>query len=472
MPYDVIIIGAGLSGLSAAYGLVEKGITHILLIDAQNTPGGKVHSLNENGFVFENGPLAFQGSSKNLFQLCEKLNLPLQAADPCGKYRFIYHNGQLCPIPMDPISLITTPLLSFAGKLRLISEPFRNSKPQSADETISEFAKRRLGQEVLDNLLGPFLSGIYAGDPDIMSIRAMFPKLTEWEDQHGSVIKGAFHMLLNRPKTAKPTKKPTKRIPSYQLFSFPGGLQTLANRLVETLPPGSTRFGDSVVTLKKKPQGHYEVTLASGETLETNALVLAAPTDALANLLETHHPQLAEPFSRLGYAPLASVHVAFEKSTFPHALNGFGFLKALSEKPEPIIGCIWASSLFPDRAPEGQVLLSCYVGGRQHPDLLDLSDAELIERTVASLRRIFKTANLQATTAKVMRHPKALPLYQTGHVQTLQAIQQQLEADFPNVHLVGNFIQGVSMDRCVERGLAVAKAINEPISKNASLLPV
>ncbi|MBX2861732.1 MAG: protoporphyrinogen oxidase, partial [Vampirovibrio sp.] len=275
---DVIVIGAGISGLTAAYRLHQAGAS-VQIIEAGSRPGGVVQSVEKDGFLIETGPNSFQSTGENIMALCRDLDLTPQPTAALAKKRYIYHSNQLLPLPSNPLQFLTTPLLSLIGKLRLLSEPFQPRYQGFEEETVAEFIRRRLGNEALDRLVNPFVSGVYAGNPEKLSAQSTFSALCKFEQEQGSIVKGALHTKKQKKKTQQGPRAP------YQLLSFNGGLTQLPKALVQALPLGSCRYNTKVNAIQKTDE-HYSILLSDGTQLDTAGVIIATPAQQAALLLQ------------------------------------------------------------------------------------------------------------------------------------------------------------------------------------------
>lgn len=445
---DIAIIGAGLCGLTAAHTLAQSGRS-LAVLEASDTPGGVIRSIREDGYLVEAGPTTFQSTGQALMDLCQALDLPPVAATPSAKKRYLFLKGRLTPLPMNPLQFITSPVLSWRGKIRLAQEPWIQPLAGIQEESVAAFVRRRLGPEVLENLVGPFLSGVYAGDPEALSVFATFPRLTEWEESAGSIVRGAIQARKQSKKAVSP-KAP------YALMSFEGGMAALPQRLAETLPPGNLRLSTRVQALEKTDKG-FLLRLSSGESLEAQAVVMATPAQAAAHLIEPLSSNLATQLRNIPYAPIAVVHFGFERQNIPHPLEGFGFLVPRTQKL-PLLGSIWASSLFFDRAPAGQVLFSSFIGGALQPEVAQWTDEQIEKQVLVDLRQVFHSPSLATSYRRVFRYPDAIPQYQLGHNARLKAMAEALTQQLPGVFLTGNYLKGVSLNDCVLQGQQAAQA--------------
>jgi protoporphyrinogen/coproporphyrinogen III oxidase len=446
---DVVILGAGLSGLTIAHQLAQENIP-FLLLESGSRVGGVIQTEKTDGYLMEAGPNTFPSTAKMMMTLCDELRLKPVATPDMAHNRYVFHQNRLKPVFNSPLGFLISSLLSPLAKIRLLLEPFQN-KLQADDETVASFTRRRLGSEVLENLMGPFISGVYAGDPETLSLKAVFPKLAAWEQSAGSLLKGAIQeKRQKRKEAASHSPRP------YQLLSFENGLSELPEALLRKLPAGSVRLNSSVESLDRNASG-FTVRLSTGESIQCRMLVLATPAYQAASLLQEICPALCDTLASIPYAPLAVIHTAFPKNAVPHALDGFGFLVSLGNRM-PFLGSIWASSLFPNRVPEGQVLFSSFVGGGRFPQLKTWDNQTILDETLQSLRKVFHQPHLTPDFQKMIRYDRAIPQYTLGHHNRVCRIEAELQA-IPGLFLAGNYLHGVSLNDCVQESRRIAPKI-------------
>jgi protoporphyrinogen/coproporphyrinogen III oxidase len=442
---ETIVIGAGISGLSAAYALHRAG-RDVKILEAGEHAGGLIGSIETQGFLLEAGPNTFPNTATEILTLCETLHLMPKAAHNQAQKRYLYINGQLSALPHRPIEALSTPVLSLGGKLRVLLEPFQ-PKTRQADISVAEFLEKRVGREVVENLADPFISGIYAGNIAELSLPAVFPKLWQWEQQAGSLIKGARQAKRTHPKSRKPM----------QLLSLEGGLQTLTRALANTLSSEQILFQQPVNQIHPLNQG-YRLTTQNGLEVTCRNLILAVPAFIAGNLIKPLDSSASAALSAIPYNGLAVVHTGFQRDAISHPLDGFGFLIPRKEKL-PLLGSIWASSLFPERAPEGQVLFSNFIGGAHQPEVCAWSPDKIEQQVLHNLQQVFKTsAPLQPTFHQTMVYQGAIPQYTLGHCQRIQTIETAL-VNHPNLQICGNYLHGIALNECVKSGLRAAENI-------------
>ena len=446
-PFPAIVIGGGISGLVCADHLQQAGIP-VRVVESGDRPGGVIATREQDGFRFELGPQSFL-SSEPLLKLIDSLGLSneLLHADPRAP-RYILFRGRLVPAPLAPPSLLTTPLLGASTKWRLVTEMLRRTRPPVTDESIAAFVRRKFGDQLLDRLVAPFVSGVYAGDPEKLSLRASFPKLHEFEAQFGSVLRGAMK------------SRPEKGVSRPGLCSFRDGMETLPRKL-------ASRLGDELLTETTVVAARHGKTLGNSsfeidvtrnghrETLLASALIMAAPVNAASEILKGVSDKFAEPFARMEYAPVAVVAAGYRRDQVRHAGHGFGFLVPRSEKLR-MLGTVWNSSLFPGRAPENMPCFTSFAGGATDPSLCSMSDEEIGDIICGELGRILGITG-PPVTRLVHRYPRALPQYNLGHSETLSALSAAASS-VPGLFLAGNYLSGPSISSCVEQANQTADA--------------
>ena len=450
-PKTVAVIGGGISGLVCAYRLQQLGM-QVTLLEQAARPGGLIGSVEQDGFLYESGPQSVQGTVE-LMRLVQELGIEgeLCTADPRAP-RFVLRRGQLQKVPMSPQGLLTTSLLGPRSRWRVFSEPFRTTHPPDEDESVAAFVRRKFGHEILEYLVAPFVSGVYAGDPEKLSLRAAFPSIEEWEREYGSVLRGAMK--------SRPTEPRSERPPS--LCSFRRGLETLTTALASKLGPGA-RAGvraDAVNRVAADGEEGYQVRLTqngSQETILAQAVVLATPAYVSSRLLTQLSPPLAQTLSGVAYAAVAVVAAGYYTRQAGAPVEGFGVLIPRVEKFRTL-GTVWNSSLFPGRAPAGKMLLTSFVGGATDPELPQKPDQEIAGVVEQENARVLEIAGAPIASA-VWKHPKALPQYNLGHGHVVRDICDG-ERALPGLFFAGNYLKGPAVGKCVEQALETAEAVH------------
>jgi len=445
-----IVVGAGVSGLACAYALRKAGVDAQVL-EASPRAGGVIASVVCDGFLLELGPQSFSGTAV-LRSLCTELGIADQLVQaPAGAPRYVLIDGTLRAVPLNPAAMLTSSLLSAKTKWRIARDAFGTTRAPQEDESIATFVRRKFGEELLDRLVAPFVSGIYAGDAERISLRAAFPQLYEAEESAGSVIRGMMRAAKSRKG---PRERPT-------LLSFRGGNETLVRALAEKLGSRLHLGAEALRVVVRREAGaiKFEVKFREGgseQIVVVERLVLAAPADVAGALLRDVNAAFEPVLGGIEYAPVAVVSLGYRREDVGHSLDGFGFLAPRSSGLR-VLGSVWNSSLFPERAPAGHVLLTGFVGGATDPAAAELSTgdlAALVHREVAPI--------LQIRSSPVFSHAqiyrRALPQYNIGHVERLAGLEK-LQGDVPGLFLAGNYFRGPAIGNCVEVGMATAQAL-------------
>ncbi len=446
--HPVVVVGAGISGLACAYYLQQAGIP-VLVLEAGNRPGGMIATKSDGGFQFELGPQSFL-STPPLLALIDSLGIKDQLlyADRRAP-RYILLGGKLVPAPLAPPSLLTTPLFSSATKWRLFTEMFRRSRPPAGDESIAAFMRRKFGNELLERLVAPFFSGIYAGDPERLSLRASFPKIHEFEKKYGSVLRGAMK------------SRPAKGSPRAGLCSFRDGMETLPRALAAQL--GASLQAETRVTALSDGRANgnpwFEIAIERQdrrEMLAASAVVVATPTATAAKILSDISDQFAPVLSRIEYAPVAVFSACYRREQLQRPAEGFGFLVPRSEGLRTL-GTVFNSSLFPGRAPNGMVSFTSFAGGATDPAICEWTEDRIAETIGAEVGGVLGI-NGKTVATNVQRHTRALPQYNLGHGEVVKSLEAQAAA-IPGLFLAGNYLSGPSIGACVEQAIRTAEAV-------------
>ena len=448
-----VVIGAGISGLTCAYALQKSG-QNVLVLEAAARPGGMIQSVAENGCLLELGPQSF-GRTAGLARLCDELDLNDRVVEaPAAAPRFVWIGGRLTPVPMTLPSFLASDLLGWKSKWAILSEPLRRTRPPEDDESVAEFTRRKFSGQTLERLVDPFVSGIYAGDAEQISLRAAFPGVYEAEKSAGSVMRG---MIRARTKSRTATARPGSAASRRGLISFRPGNETLVRALADKL--GAALCCNTEVTEISRRGGGYVAQLESRsrtEQVSCARLVLAAPTRPTAKLLEGLAPEASRALEGICYAPVAVVSLGYRRDQIRNPLEGFGFLAPRSTGIRTL-GTVWNSSLFPGRAPQGQVLLTSFVGGAIDRRAATLSPEELSQLVQGELGPILGVTGAPAME-RVTQYADAIPQYNLGHGKRLAAAQQALRA-VPGLWVVGNYWNGPAVGACLDRSLAVAEQV-------------
>jgi len=450
----LVIIGGGITGLSLAYFLLEKNPSFdIVVLESEKKAGGKIWTDKVNGFLCEGGVNGFLDNRPKTLELVSKLALtPLRSSDNARK-RFIFSEGKLHRLPESPASFFRSNLLSLSGRLRIVGELFA-PKGSGEDETLASFAKRRLGKEAYEKLIDPMASGIYAGDPEQMSLKSCFLKVYNLEQKYGSLIKG----MLKLQKEAKKTGKKVGAGPGGVLTSFYDGMGMMISALAGILG-GRLRTGTRAVSVDKQ-KDNYLVYLSDGSHLDAEAVVFAAPAFETSAMVKGIDKNLSSVLGEIPYPAVSVVCLGYKRERFKHHLDGFGFLIP-GREGRKILGTLWDSSVFPNRAPEGYVLLRSMLGGVRMSDLALQDENRLTDVVMAELRDIMGIT-AQPDFVKVYTHRQGIPQYPLGHQQRLATIDK-MTSNFNRLYVTGNAYRGIGVNDCIENSYTLAERIVQEI---------
>ncbi len=445
----ISIVGGGISGLTLAYALISKrDDLDVTVYESDQRPGGKVWTEKNDGFLCEKGPNGFLDNKPWTLELCKSLGIETVKSNENSKKRFIFSDNELKALPESPLSFLKSDLLSWPGKFRLLYELIAPKGPD--DETVADFISRRLGREALDKLIDPMCSGIYAGNPHNMSITSCFARIKELEQEYGSLIKAMIKIKKQRKKEGGGE---VSAAPGGTLTSFYEGAQTITDSLSEKL--GSrVKLGHSIRSVTAK-NGTYQL-LSEDREIETDITVLATPAYASAAMFENLDSEISGALLKIPYPHVSVVCFGFKKENVARPLNGFGFLIPKGEKRR-ILGNLWDSSIFPNRAPEGHVLLRTMIGGAQNQEVETLDDDRLVNVVFDELNSIIGLKS-DPDMSKVYRWTRAIPQYLLGHHKLLDFLDDRLKK-YPGLYVTGNAYRGIGINDCVEQGYKLADQI-------------
>jgi oxygen-dependent protoporphyrinogen oxidase len=463
----IAVIGAGISGLSTAYALerlaAERGVElDVTVFEREDRTGGKIWSIKEDGYLCEWGPNGFLDNKPMTLELCEKLGIhvQLERSNDNARKRYIYSDGILNRLPENGPMFLKSKLISWSGKIRLAQELFIAKKNDDVDETLADFARRRLGPEALDKLIGPMVSGIFAGDPETMSLKSCFPRINELEQEFGGLIRAMLKLAKQKRAEVKAGKQVASAAgPGGVLTSFLDGIQTLTDATAKTLQ-GTVRT-ESAVTELRPVEGGWEIRLVDGSAFDCELVVSAAPAHILKALVKPFDAKLEAVLAAIPYAPMNVVCFGYEQAKIQRDLDGFGYLIPKKEGCA-ILGTLWDSSIFPKRAPQGYVLLRSMMGGATNPQAFDLPDSEVQKQTMAELNKIMGIA-VDPDFVRIFRHARAIPQYTVGHAGRLAEIDERL-AGHRGLFVTGNAYYGVGLNDCVNAANRTAEQVLDQIN--------
>ena len=449
--------------MAAAYRLSELRRTQqrpvaITVLEAADRFGGVIETTTRDGYLLEGGPDSFLSDPPVAVELCRRLGIAdeLIETQPHHRRSYVVRKGRLVPVPPGVYliapgrltSLCWMPLLSWPGRLRMACEPFIPVRREDGDESVASFVRRRLGREALTRLGQPMIGGIYAADPERLSLQATFPTFRDMERRYGSLIRGI------RARAAASGQAVSQASgPRYSLFlSLRGGLRTLIDALIAQMPDVELRRSAPVARMARGVT--WTITLLGGETIEADAVCLALPAHHTATLLRFSAPDLAQALAGIPYESVATVNLAFRRADVPHPLDGFGVVMPSVER-RGLMGCTFSSVKFPDRAPEGMVLLRGFVGGALQPEMFAL-DESAMERMVRDELRDLLGIRAAPRLSAIHRYRQAMPQYHLGHLERLAAIEETAR-HYPGLYLTGNGYRGIGIPDCIRQAEVVAE---------------
>jgi oxygen-dependent protoporphyrinogen oxidase len=454
----VAIIGGGISGLTAGFYLKRAGVP-VVLLESSSRVGGAIQSIRQDGYLAESGPNTILETSPKITQLIRDAGIESRRieSDPKAGARYLVRYGRAIPMPESPLGFLFTELFTVKAKLAVLGEPFVPARCDGGEESIADFVVRRLGREFLDHAVDAMVGGVYAGDPARLSVSQAFPKLADLENKYGSLIKGSILGARDRKKRGEIAKD---RAPK---FSFDEGLQVLPDALSESLGE-SVHLGTLVTRVAKTSDG-WRLTLRFGEAesvLEASSVIYAGTAHKLAELkLESlDEPVDLSPFAEVRYPPVASVVLGYRRKDVAHHCQGFG---ALIPKVEgfSILGTIFSSSLFPNRAPEGHVTLTSYIGGERSPELALLPPEEIYELVAHDLRLLFGVKGTP-TFRHCKIYPKAIPQYTIGYGR-YRELMDEIERRAPSFYFTGQYRDGISLSDSILSGCKIAERVEKAL---------
>ncbi len=447
----IVVIGAGLTGLTTSYYLRKYGF-EVILLEKENHTGGVIQTLHEDGFTFECGPNTGSLTTPEAAELFEDHsdNCTLETAKKEAKRRLIWKKGQWHPLPGGPIEAITTPLFKLKDKFRILFEPFR-PKGKDEMESISDMIIRRLGKSFLDYAINPFVGGVYAGNPDKLIMKYALPKMYNMEERYGSLVLGG----VKRSKEIK--SDPFLSKATREVFSMEGGLSNLTDSLSKKIGSENIRLGCDNLIIAKKENGYQLDFEQDGQkkTLEATKVISTAGAFALPSLFPFLKEEKLKDITNLNYAKIVLVILGY-KEWFGMPLNAFGGLVPAKEKKN-FLGILFTSSFFRNRAPENGCVLSMFIGGRRFPKAVELTDDEIKELALTNMKNMMDT-ELEPDLLKIYRYEHAIPQYEASTRERLQAIAD-LEKEHEGLYLAGNIRNGIGMADRIKQGRDLADLI-------------
>lgn len=464
---QIVIVGAGLSGLTVAYRLRQRlPDARLTVLEPRDRAGGNIGTEQHDGFRVETGPNGFLDNKPGMMQLCQDLGLGdrlLAASEGSRKNRYVFVRNQLHRLPGSPLGILTTPLLSLAGKLALLREPFRPGRRSQAspeDESIAAFARRRFGREAADIFVDALVTGIHAGDPEQLSVRATFPRLTQYEAEFGSVLRGVLATAKQRKRAARERGEPPPQPPC--MWSFREGLGVLVERLQHSLGT-PIQFGVRVSAVTANPGTPRWTVHADGrDPISADAVVLTCPAHQQAPILTGLDTTLAEDIAGIPYNRIVVAVLGYRQVDVPVPRDGFGYIAPQNTRRD-VLGVQWCSSIFPDRAPPGMVLWRALCGGVNRADVFDWDDATVLRACQREMQQVMGVRGEPVFT-RIVRWPNAIPQYVCGHEARVARIEARLTR-YSGLYLTGNSYHGVAMNDVTEQAGAIASQLADTFGK-------
>jgi protoporphyrinogen/coproporphyrinogen III oxidase len=468
----IAIIGGGIAGLSAAFYLEKArqagAALRWALFEKSDRLGGVIQTERRDGFVLEAGPDSFLTAKPEAARLCQGLGIGAQliSSNDAERKTYILVKGKLVAIPqglefMVPTRvwpMVTTPLLSFKTKLRMAAELFSAARKSVADESVGEFVRRHFGQEMVDRVAEPLLAGVYGGNAEHLSIRAVLPRFAEMEREHGSLVRATLKAKA-KAKAAAQAKPGAKPQPLFT--SLKNGMQQMVEALVAALPQSSIRLQQQ--NLVVRPVNDDWQIENAGIPEKFQEVLLAVPAPAAAGILRQFHPALIEGLARIQYTSSVAVALAYDQADLP---AGHGFLVPRSEGRK-IMACTFVHKKFPHRAPDGKKMLRCFFSSSRMPDLLTHSDEALQQIARQELKEILGL-NAEPRFARTFRWDRAMAQYETGHLERVAEMEKIL-AEAPGFHIIGNSFHGIGVPDCIKSARQAVEQITSGVSQPAAV---
>jgi oxygen-dependent protoporphyrinogen oxidase len=457
--HDVVIIGAGIAGLAAAWELRKRGVTSLVL-ERSSRAGGVIVTERNDGFVIDGGPDSLLVQKPAAVELAAELGLRDRLVGMLPpRTAFVLRHGRLVPLPEASFLGLPTRLgpfarsrlFSWAGKARMATEVFR-ARAGRDDESIGSFIRRRFGNEAVDYLAEPLLAGIHAGDVEQLSVHALFPRLVALEQTRGSVLRG---LRGHAPRSPASDHQPGQGA----FVSFPRGVAELPEALVAALGSEAIRYDTPVSQISGAAP--YKLTLDTDAAIHARAIIVAAPAWAAARMLRSIDGTLARLCDEIPYASTATAALGFTRRQISHPLKGAGFVVPRRERKTLTAGT-WVSSKWPHRAPDEHVLLRGFVGGATDPHALDLDDSRLTMTVIDELRSLLGIRG-EPLFARIFRWPRGTPQYVVGHMARVRAIEERL-AQLPGLYVTGSGYRGTGIPDCIADARAVAARVAESLN--------
>lgn len=450
----ITILGAGISGLATAYWLDKNGYD-ITILESSSEPGGSMQTLLEDGFLIDFGPNSGLETTPLIRQIVDEVGLSNEMvyANESSNKRYILRNGKLHPLPTSPPAFIKTGLFSTKAKLRLFAEPFIGKSPDGYYQSMSEFVRRRLGQEFLDYAIDPFVSGVFAGDPNKLSVKSAFPKLYRLEEVYGGLIKGMFKGAKERKQRAEKSKQSAK------MFSFISGMKIFPKSIAEKLKD-KIFYECKVENVERRMQSAEWKVLynKNGQIKEliSDYVLSTVPAYVASKIFNGLDSNLIKHLDEIYYPPVMVLYLGFKKESIGQPLDGFGYLIPSKEK-KTYLGAIWSSTIFPNRCDNDKAVFTLFIGGARSPHLFEMDRQKLIDTVISEFKQTMKLKDYPIII-KDKLWDKAIPQYNLGYIEH-ENYFDKFESDNPGIFISGNFRGGISVGDCIKNSELVLKRI-------------
>lgn len=440
---EIIIVGAGITGLTTAYWLKKEGFK-VKILEAKDEVGGNIKTEHHYNFIFDTGPNSGLETTPLIRQLVDELKLQGEFvyANKEANKRYILRDNVLQPLPMNPKDFVSTKLFSTKAKFRILMEPFIGKSKDGYYQSVAEFVRRRLGQEFLDYAINPFVSGVFAGDPENLSVKSAFPKLYRLEEVYGGLFKGMIKGAKERKQRAEKSKQ------SAAMFSFKNGMSVLTNRLSEYLKE-DILLNHKVININKLEDKFVVTALNSGneKNFEAQSILLTIPALETAELLRDYDGYLFNHLSSIYYPPVLVINAIYRKEKIGQALDGFGFLIPEKEK-KSFLGAIWNDAIFPNRGDKDFASFTIFVGGARQEKIFDIGIDKVLSQVLSEFEMIMRIDS-KPESIKYRLWKKAIPQYSIGYIEKENAMNE-FERRNKGIFLGGNYRGGISVGDCIK----------------------
>ncbi len=436
----VAVIGGGISGLSSAY-LIKNGFegVEVDVFESGENPGGTIKTISKDGFLLEWGPNGFLSGKQTTLEIARLClaNEGLVEANKDAEIRYVLKKGKLVSLPDSPVSFFKSPLLSLKGKIEIMKEPFVKPLLDDYEETVKEFGERRLGREAVDYLLDPMVSGVFAGSVDRLSLKQCFPRIWELEREYGSLVKAMLKL------------KSKKASPSGRLTSFKKGMRFLIDKLIEN---GGFNFYSNTKVVEVQREGEFFSLNVSSKKYD--AVLFSIPAYAYKDMVFPGKEKVSKLLDSISYPPMVIVNFSVKKDKL---INGFGFLIPSNEKRK-ILGALFSSNIFENRAPEGYSLLTVMLGGDNNREVSSYSRNEIVDTALNEISDILSLSRKDFELIDVFKTDRAIPQYYKGHGKIVSEVEA-LSKEFKGMFFTGNAFYGIGINDCTARSFKVSEDI-------------